>query len=420
MAMMLRRPFVPPYAVLDRSTNQIRCYSPSRRQNYQTTVLLFSSSSSSKNYEVPETTTTLPPVPPDAHRMVFMRHGESEFNNANIFTGWCDVALTPRGVVESVEAGQVFASHQMVFDQCYTSVLTRSIVTAHRSLEAAGIAYTPISYDWRLNERHYGALQGLSKERTADRLGRTLVMKWRRSYDAVPPLMTPEHPHYEIIHHDPRYQQQQQAQQPKDGSSNSSTTSMCLPLGESLEQCQHRVIQAWTDIVSDISKRHKNTNNINNNNYSLMVAHANTLRALVMHLDDIDPSRIEGLNIPTAIPFYYDVDVATGRVVDSNSTSSSNSINSSGGTSGQFRGIYIADERKKRNFLERRPAANDPWLWALHDHQVEESMLLGGGGVRENNMSEGDDGEGLVGLEEEAKHNTEVFSSALHPKDVSK
>jgi 2,3-bisphosphoglycerate-dependent phosphoglycerate mutase len=413
------------HVVFGRSTRPIRGYSPPRASNYQTTVLLFSSSSSSsskKNYELPETTTTttLPRVPPDAHRMVLMRHGESEFNNANIFTGWCDVALTPRGVVEAVEAGQVFASHQMVFDHCYTSLLTRSIVTAHRSLEAAGIAYTPISYDWRLNERHYGALQGLSKERTAERLGRSLVMKWRRSYDAVPPLMTPEHPHYEIIHHDPRYQQPEQI---KDGSSDSSTTSMCLPLGESLEQCQHRVIQAWTDIVSDISKRHKTTNN--NNKYSLMVAHANTLRALVMHLDDIDPSRIEGLNIPTAIPFYYDVDIATGRVIDSSSTSSSSSSSSStnsssGGTSGHFRGIYIADERKKRSFLERRRAANDPWLWALHDHQVEESMLLGGGGERENNVAEGEDGEGLVGLEEEAKHNTEVFSSALHPKDGTK
>ena len=112
------------------------------------------------------TTQTLPSIPQneDAHRIIFLRHGESEFNNANIFTGWCDVALTQRGVVESVEAGQVFASHSLTFRKCYCSLLTRSIVTAHRTLEATGISYTPLVYDWRLNERHYGALQGIRIE----------------------------------------------------------------------------------------------------------------------------------------------------------------------------------------------------------------------------------------------------------------
>jgi Histidine phosphatase superfamily (branch 1) len=149
--------------------------------------------------------TTLPPMPPNSHRVVMMRHGESEFNNANVFTGWCDIALTQRGVVEAIEAGQVFASHRMYFRKCYSSVLTRSIVTAQRSLEAAGVAPTPLHYDWRLNERHYGSLQGLSKERTAERLGRKRVMEWRRSYSARPPVMTELHPHYEIIYNDPRY-----------------------------------------------------------------------------------------------------------------------------------------------------------------------------------------------------------------------
>jgi len=106
-----------------------------------------------------------------------MRHGESEFNNADIFNGWCDVGLSARGEVESQEAGEVFRSQGIHFDRCVTSVLTRSIVTAHKALQAADIAYTPIQYDWHFNERHYGALQGLGKERTADRLGRGLVMK---------------------------------------------------------------------------------------------------------------------------------------------------------------------------------------------------------------------------------------------------
>ena len=148
---------------------------------------------------------------------------------------WCDVSLTQRGVVEAIEAGEVFASHGLTFRKCYCSLLTRSIVTAHRSLEAAGIAYTPLEYDWRLNERHYGALQGLNKEQTAERLGTELVMGWRRSYYDRPPTMLPRHPHYEMIQHDPRYRNV------KD-----------IPLTESLEDCQIRVVKAWKDIVRGI------------------------------------------------------------------------------------------------------------------------------------------------------------------------
>jgi len=266
-------------------------------------------------------------------------------------------------------------------------MLTRSIVTAHRSLEAAGVAYTPIQLDWRLNERHYGALQGLSKERTAVRLGRARVMKWRRSYDARPPLMTPDHPHYAIINNDARYRSLEG-----------------IPLGESLEDCQKRVVEAWKDILEDVSQSNHSTES----SYSLLVAHANTLRALAMHLDDIAAEEIEGLNIPTAIPFYYDVDKQKGKVVMPEEDELTDKI----GT-GRFRGIYISDERKKRSFLERRRAANDPWLWALHDHQVARSML-----VEDEPEQDGEDeAEGLEGLEQEAKHNTEVFSSAFKDHD---
>ena len=328
------------------------------------------------------TTTALDPGPDGAHRIVLMRHGESEFNNANVFTGWCDVSLTQRGIVEAMEAGQVFASHGLVFRKAYASLLTRSIVTAHRSLEAAGVSYTPITYDWRLNERHYGALQGLSKERTADRLGKARVMEWRRSYEARPPLMTTEHPHYNIIHNDARYK-----------------TLDTIPLGESLEDCQKRVIEAWNDIWGEFQM--DNAEEVPN--YSLVVAHANTLRALVMHLDDIPSTDIEDLNIPTAIPFYYDICKATGKVLAS---SHDDTNMSSGGT---FRGIYINDERKKRSFLERRRAANDPWLWALHDHQVARSMLI----EAEDDDDDDDLEEGFEGLKEEARRNTLLFSSAL-------
>jgi bisphosphoglycerate-dependent phosphoglycerate mutase family 1 len=253
--------------------------------------------------------------------------------------------------------------------------LTRAIVTAHRSLEAAGVSYTPLEYDWRLNERHYGALQGLSKERTAERLGRHLVMQWRRSYEARPPLMTPEHPHHDSIAYDNRYKHLSD-----------------IPLGESLQECQVRVIDAWQDILLDLQ-----TAAGGDSPYSLLVAHANTLRALVMHIDDIPGDQIEGLNIPTGIPFYYDIHKETGEILSASATTDQTGL-------GRFAGIYIADERKKRSFLERRRAANDPYLWALRDDQVARHMLLDDGSQDQGSL------EGLEGIEAEAARNTELFS----------
>jgi 2,3-bisphosphoglycerate-dependent phosphoglycerate mutase len=314
-----------------------------------------------------------------------MRHGESAFNNANIFTGWCDVALTKRGEVEAVEAGEVFLSHSMNFRKCYSSLLSRSIVTAHKALDAGGIAYTPLSYDWRWNERHYGALQGLSKEQTAVRLGRDIVMQWRRSFSAKPPMMTDEHPHFMTINNDPRYRHLHH-----------------VPRGESLEDCQARVVLAWKHVVEEIATNIEPTDF----QYSLLVAHANTLRALVMDLDNIDAHRIESLNIPTAIPFFYDIDKSTGKVV-------------SGQDEGTFRGVYITDERKQRSFLERRRAANDPWMWALHDDQVATSMLYGS--ASEENEQDEAQSKNKVSVEEleaEARKNTELFAPGQTARDA--
>lgn len=376
-----------------KSTSMLRSAQIQARRTYSVTLRMQSKDDQRQMYmSEAVSVSSLPPVPENGHRFVLCRHGESEFNNANIFTGWCDVALTQRGVVEAVEAGEVFRSHGMGFWKCYTSMLTRSIVTAQRALEAAGVAYTPIDYDWRWNERHYGALQGLSKDRTADRLGRKKTMEWRRSYHARPPLMTPEHPHYAIINEDVRYKHVPD-----------------IPKGESLEDCQKRVIEVWQDTLADVAANHGKDST--NSKYSLVVAHANTLRALVMHLDDIPADEIEGLNIPTAIPFYYDVNPHTGEVLGTpRSAEQDNKI----AVDRRFSGIYISDERKKRNFLERRRAANDPWLWALHDDQVARSMLLGDEEVGQEAI------EGLDGLEEEAKHNTEVFSSALKTEKESR
>jgi bisphosphoglycerate-dependent phosphoglycerate mutase family 1 len=278
-------------------------------------------------------------------------------------------------------------------------------VTAHRSLEAAGVAYTPIHYDWRWNERHYGALQGLSKERTAVRLGRETVMKWRRSYEAQPPLMTIQHPHFHTIQNDARYQHLAKQQH-------------MVPRGESLQDCQERVVKAWKDVCQELGNDSTTIDDEDHSlsDYSLLVAHANTLRALVMHLDEIDVEDIQGLNIPTAIPFYYDIDKTTGQVVGEEESI------------GGFRGLYITDERKQRSFLERRRAANDPWLWALHDHQVATSLLNGttttttsssiNGNAMNGNTTQNVDAdceevvvEGLQGSEDEGRmKNTELYS----------
>jgi hypothetical protein len=171
------------------------------------------------------------------------------------------------------------------------------------------------------------------------------------------------------------------------------------------------VIEGWNDLVRDIQQASEDEPD-----HSLVVAHANTLRALVMHLDDIPPEEIEDVNIGTALPFYYDIDKATGKRVVSSALAEHETQ-----APRVFRGVYIDDERKRRNFLERRRAANDPWLWALHDDQVSRSMLLGNGtaGTSQTESAAQVDGEppvvleGLEGLEEEAMHNTEVFAASL-------
>ena len=244
-----------------------------------------------------------------------------------------------------------------------------------------------------------GALQGLSKERTAERLGRELVMKWRRSYYARPPEMTQDHPHFETIVHDARYRKLQN-----------------VPRTESLEDCQNRVVDAWNEIVKDCQQAEDHPDAA----HSLLVAHANTLRALVMHIDEIPPEEIEDLNIPTGIPFYYNICKTTGKVVESYSTDHPDD-EPNNDTMKKFRGVYISDDRKKRSFLERRRAANDPWLWALHDEQVASSMLLKDDGSKGGADSAEFDAmermEDLKEMAQEALENTELFSTVASNKD---
>mmetsp|Transcript_86632 Transcript_86632/g.245140 ORF Transcript_86632/g.245140 Transcript_86632/m.245140 type:complete len:266 (+) Transcript_86632:551-1348(+) len=235
---------------------------------------------------------------------------------------------------------------------------------------------------YKLNERHYGALQGLNKEGMATRLGRERVMQWRRSFEARPPPMTEEHPHWPLIEGDKRY----------DG--------IDCPKGESLEDTQKRVVEYWnSDILPEICRDDGDPDDC-----VLVVAHANTLRALVMHLDNISAAEIEDVNVPTAIPFYYEIDKDTGAAL--------RGVGGTGkaGDSAAFTGQYLYDERKKVNFLERRRAASDPWGWALRDDAVKKEMLI-------LESEEGDGTESNYDALAEAKRNTAKYGKPFYLHD---
>jgi 2,3-bisphosphoglycerate-dependent phosphoglycerate mutase len=214
--------------------------------------------------------------------LVMLRHGESTWNLANRFTGWTDVDLTPRGTEEAAEGGRLMldAGHQ--FDVAYTSVLKRAIRTLNIALEQMDLVWLPVVKDWRLNERHYGALQGLNKAETAAEYGDDQVLIWRRSYDIPPPpleITDERHPS-----RDRRY---------------ANLSPSDLPLTESLKETVARVIPYWNEVIVPDIRAGKNV---------LIAAHGNSLRALAMHLDNISQEEIVGLNIPTGIPLVYQLD----------------------------------------------------------------------------------------------------------------
>jgi 2,3-bisphosphoglycerate-dependent phosphoglycerate mutase len=216
------------------------------------------------------------------HRLVLLRHGESEWNLANRFTGWTDVDLSPKGVEEARAAGRLLKEEGYVFDVAHTSVLKRAIRTLWITLETMDLMWIPVKISWRLNERHYGALQGLNKAETAEKFGDTQVKVWRRSYATPPPALEPDderHPG-----RDPRYE---------------SLTKDLLPLTEALKNTVERFLPYWHDAIVPDIKAGKRV---------LIAAHGNSLRALVKHLDGISPDDIVGLNIPTGIPLVYELD----------------------------------------------------------------------------------------------------------------
>lgn len=216
------------------------------------------------------------------HRLIIVRHGESTWNKANLFTGWTDVPLSPHGEGEAAAAGKLLLSEGILPDVAHTSVLTRAIDTLNLMLAEMDRRWIPVRKSWRLNERHYGALQGLDKKETSARHGADQVHIWRRSYDTPPPPLRPEderHPR-----HDPRY-----ADLPPD----------LLPATECLRDVVERMLPYWyDDIVPDLETGRT----------VLVSAHGNSLRALVKHLEDIADTDIPALNIPTGVPRLYDLD----------------------------------------------------------------------------------------------------------------
>jgi 2,3-bisphosphoglycerate-dependent phosphoglycerate mutase len=216
------------------------------------------------------------------YTLVLLRHGESTWNLDNRFTGWTDVDLSPKGVEEAKAAGRSMKDAGLVFDVAHTSLLKRAIRTLWLSLEEMDRVWIPVRHSWRLNERHYGALQGLNKAETAKKFGDEQVKIWRRSYATPPPPLTPDderHPG-----RDPRY---------------ASLTRDLLPLTESLADTVARFLPYWHDrIVPDVKAGRR----------VLIAAHGNSLRALVKHLDGVSEEAVVALNIPTGIPLVYELD----------------------------------------------------------------------------------------------------------------
>jgi len=215
-------------------------------------------------------------------KLVLMRHGESQWNLENRFTGWTDVDLTEKGREEARKAGELLKQEGYDFDLAYTSVLRRAIRTLWIALDALDRMYLPIEHSWRLNERHYGALQGLNKAETAAKFGEEQVLIWRRAYAIAPDPLSPDDERHARF--DARYSQLDPSE---------------LPATECLKDTVARVVPYWNETIAPSLKAGKRV---------LIAAHGNSLRALIKHLDNISDDDIVGLNIPTAQPLVYELD----------------------------------------------------------------------------------------------------------------
>lgn len=215
-------------------------------------------------------------------KLVLLRHGESTWNKENRFTGWVDVGLSDRGMDEAIQAGRILSREGYVFDIAYTSVLKRAIKTLWIVLEEMDMMWIPVLHSWRLNERHYGALQGLNKAETVERHGMEQVKLWRRSYDLPPPALIPEDPYYPGK--DPRYANLRPEE---------------IPFTECLKDVVARFLPYWHETIAPT---------VREGGRVLIAAHGNSLRALVKYLDKIPDDKIVELNIPTGVPLVYELE----------------------------------------------------------------------------------------------------------------
>ena len=214
------------------------------------------------------------------HKLILLRHGQSDWNEKNLFTGWVDVPLTDKGRAEATRGGELIAENQLLPDVVHTSLLRRAMNTANLALDAADRLWIPVKRSWRLNERHYGALQGKNKAEIREEYGEEQFMVWRRSYDTPPPALDDSSEWSQVG--DPRYADVAE-----------------LPRTECLKDVLERFLPYWEEQIVPDLKRGRTV---------LVAAHGNSLRALVKHLDGISDDDIAGLNIPTGIPLYYELD----------------------------------------------------------------------------------------------------------------
>jgi 2,3-bisphosphoglycerate-dependent phosphoglycerate mutase len=214
--------------------------------------------------------------------LVLIRHGESQWNLENRFTGWVDVDLTPTGIQQAIQAGESLKAAGYDFDIAYTSVLKRAIRTLWHAQEAMDRLWLPVVHSWRLNERHYGALAGLNKAETAAKYGDEQVHIWRRSYDVRPPLLDPNDPRTSF--NDPRYAKLKKEE---------------IPLGECLKDNVARVLPLWEESIAPALRSGKRV---------LIAAHGNSIRSLVKYLDDVSDADIMEINIPNGVPLVYELD----------------------------------------------------------------------------------------------------------------
>ena len=215
------------------------------------------------------------------HKLVLLRHGESGWNRENRFTGWTDVDLSTQGVEEARASGRLLKSEGLAFDLAFTSLLKRAIRTLHLALEELDQLWLPVRKDWRLNERHYGALQGLNKAEMAAKFGEAQVLVWRRSYDTPPPALEASDARYEGS--DPRYR------------------GVAVPRSECLKDTVARVLPCWNEVIAPAVRSGQRV---------LVAAHGNSLRALIKHLDCVSDADIVALNVPTGVPLVYELDDA--------------------------------------------------------------------------------------------------------------